>query len=217
MDHYSRYDILAQLLMHEKDDSMWQAELAEPALIDTFRIEDLFYTSNIILKDCNLTFAKRCGCESVCELLGRSINQYLFGDRVSDVTILNDDQHHPSIIKFRTVHGTDALTDKGYFNTIALIGDDTHIHSLYGRQHDITPQLRRHAERQVLQDKLTEKEFNIFLSLAKGHTVKHIAMKIGSTEKAVYYHIENMQKKMKTQSIVGIVQQAYRLGFMDAG
>ena len=106
---------------------------------------------------------------------------------------------------------------KGYMNTIGLVADDQWIYGMLGRQYDITPQLKKTAERKVLKEKLTVKEFEIFLSLAKGHSVKHIAWNTGSTEKAVYYHIENMERKMKTQSIIGIIQQAYRLGFMDTG
>jgi len=217
MDHYTRYDVFPQLLMQEKEDSMWHAELTAPLPVDTFHIQELIASSNLILRDCNQNFAERCGCGSVHELIGRPINHILFGARVSGVSVLTDGGGRPSILKFRTDHGSNALTDRGYLNTIALVTDDTHIHTMLGRQYDITPQLRRHAERQVLKEKLTVKEFEIFISLAKGHTVKHIALRTGSTEKAVYYHIENMERKIKAQGIVGIVQKAYRLGFMDAG
>jgi DNA-binding CsgD family transcriptional regulator len=214
MNLYTRYDIFLQLLLHEKDDNLWQAELSTPVLRKSFRLQDLISSTNLILRECNQNFAQRCGCISVHELIGQSINHFIFGDRVSDVTMQSDSQTGPFIVKFRTSH---TATDKWYMNTVGLVADDLWIYGMLGRQYDISPQLRKTAERKELKNKLTVKEFEIFLSLAKGHTVKHIAWNTGSTEKAVYYHIENMQRKMKTQSIVGIIQKAYRLGFMDAG
>jgi DNA-binding CsgD family transcriptional regulator len=216
MDQYSRHDIFMRLLLHEKDDGMWQAQLSEPILLQTFNLQDLFSSSNLILRECNLNFALHCGCRSSHELIGHPINPYIFAEGVSDVTILNDGQHHPNILKFRTTHDPESTDGSGYLNTVGLVTDDVSIYEMLGRQYDITPQLRKHAEQRAVKEMLTVKEFNIFLSLAKGHSVKDIAWTVGSTEKAIYYHIENMERKMKTQSIVGIIQKAYRLGFMDA-
>ncbi len=214
MNHYTRYDIFLQLLLHEKDDNLWQAELAAPVLRESFSLHDLSISSNLILKECNQNFAVCCGCTSAGDLVGRSINHFIFGERICDVTAHYDSQHRPFILTFTT---SLASRSRGYKNTVGLVADDEFIYGMLGRQYDITPQLRKRAERKELKEKLTVKEFEIFLSLAKGHTVKHIAWNTGSTEKAVYYHIENMQRKMKAQSIIGIVQMAYRLGFMDAG
>ena len=214
MNNYSRNDIFLQLLLHEKDDNLWQAELVSPVSRPSFRLQELISSSDLILTECNQNFAQRCGCESAHELIGQSINKFIFGERVTDVTTHYDSRQRPFILKFRT---SQAAKTKGYMNTVGLVADDLFVYGMIGRQYDITPQLRKTAERKELKDKLTVKEFEIFLSLAKGQTVKHIAWNTGSTEKAVYYHIENMERKMKTQSIIGIIQKAYRLGFMDAG
>ncbi len=217
MNRYSRYDIFVQLLLHEKDSSVWQAEFTVPIFRQSFRIHDLISSTDLILQECNLSFALRCGCGSAQELVGRAINHFIIDDRVNDVTIQNDDHDRPYIITFRTGNDTADNNGTGYVNTVGLIADDTWIYAMVGRQYDMAPELKKHAEQLALQEKLTVKEFRVFLSLAKGHTVKHIAWNTGSTEKAVYYHIENIERKMKAQSIIGIVQQAYRLGFMDTG
>lgn len=216
MNRYTRYDLFLQLFLHEKDDSIWQAELAQPVPVRTFRIEDLATSSNLLLRECNQNFAHRCGCGTSLELIGRPINHFIFRDHVSDVSILNDNRDRPYILKFRSYFRASDAMRNGYVNMIGLSADDMWIYTMLGRQYDITPEIRKHAEQQELKERLTVKEFEIFLSLAKGHTVKLIACNTGSTEKAVYYHIENMERKMKTQGIAGIIQKAYRLGFMDA-
>jgi DNA-binding CsgD family transcriptional regulator len=216
MNHYARYNTFLQLLLREKTDSMWQADLAEPVSIQAFRVHNFSSSPELILRQCNLSFAQRCGCGSARELIGRAVNHFIFAHQMSDVSVFDDIQGRPYVVKFRSLEGSNGAPGNGYSNTVELITDETRIHSMLGCQCDISPQLRRHAEQQALKAKLTVKEFGIFLSLARGHTVKHIASEAGSSEKAVYFHIGNMQRKLKVQGIAGLVQKAYRLGCLDS-
>lgn len=216
MRNDTRSDLAMQLLLHEKEESIWYAELEEPVLLRSFRLQDFIGASNLILSDCSVSFASQSGYASSSALLGRAINQLLFGERVLEPAVLNDAKGLPHIVKFTAMHSHKGSGEKAYFNSVGLIAAGSLLTGMLGRRRDITRQVRTKRERQALQDSLTTREYEIFLSLAKGRTVKQIAALCGMMEKTVYFHIENIERKMHTCGIIDIVQKAYRLGFMDS-
>lgn len=216
MRNDTRSDLAMQLLLHEKEESIWYAELAQPVPLRSFRLQDFVGASNLILSECSANFAAQSGYASARGLLGRAVNTILFGQRVLEPLVLNDANGLPHIVKFTAMHSRTGPVDKAFFNSVGLIASGTSLTGMLGRRRDITRQVRTKQERQALQQSLTTREYEIFLSLAKGRTVKQIASLCGMMEKTVYFHIENIERKMHTCGIIEIVQQAYRLGFMDS-
>jgi DNA-binding CsgD family transcriptional regulator len=216
MRNDTRSEIVMQLFLHEKEESVWYAELPHCTSLQEFDLHDFTSASNLILSDCSPTFAVQCGSESARDLIGQAINGRLFGEQLREVVVLNDKGNLPHIVKFVSIYGCGGSIDKAYFNIVGLIATGLSLNGMLGRRRDITQKLKAKEEREALEDSLTTRELEIFLWLAKGRTVKQIASLGGMMEKTVYFHIENIERKMHTCGILDIVQKAYRLGFMDS-
>lgn len=215
MRNDTRSDLLMQLVLHEEE-SIWYAELARPLPLHSFRLHDFIGASNLILSECSVNFAAQSGYASTRDLIGSAVNRILFGERIYDIVVINDANALPHIVKFVAIHSHNGSIDRGHFNSVGLIATGNSLTGMLGRRRNITDQLKAKQERQALQQSLTTREYEIFLSLAKGRTVKQIAPLCGMMEKTVYFHIENIKRKMHTCGIIDIVQKAYRLGFMDS-
>ncbi|MGE5313262.1 MAG: LuxR C-terminal-related transcriptional regulator [Acidobacteriota bacterium] len=216
MENGTRPDLMLQLLLQDADESVWRADLVRSMPLHEFCLHEFFQQSDLILRDCSLNFARQCGCGAPGELLNTPVNRLVFGERIEDLFVHYDPDRLPFIVKFISVHASNGSIDHGYLNCIGLIASGFELTGMVGRRRDITHQLRIREERRELKDSLTEKEYEIFLGLVKGKTVKQIASGLGLVEKTVYFHIENIEKKMRTCGILDIVQKAYRLGFFDS-
>lgn len=216
MNNYTRSDLGMQLLLHETEESVWRAELTHSIPLDPFHIHDFLCASNLILSECSLHFALQCDSLSCRDLIGTPINRIIFGQDVHDVVVHKDRNHLPHIVKFISVHNNHGAAGTGYLNSVGLMRSDSSLVGMLGRRRDITHQLKEKEQRQALRNSLTVKEYEVFLSLVKGRTVKQIASSAGMMDKTVYFHIENIAKKMHTNGILDIVQRAYRLGFLDS-
>lgn len=216
MNNYTRSDIFMQMSLHEKEESVWHADLTKPIPLLSFQLHDFASASSLILSDCSVNFAVQCGDSSRHDLIGTPVNRFIFGQHQLDVVIHKDSNGFPNILKFISIHDENDQTGKGFLNSVGLLASDTMLVGMFGRRRDITHQLKSKAERLALKNSLTTKEFEIFLSLAEGRTVKQIASSAGLMEKTVYFHLENIGRKMHTGGIIDIIVKAYRLGFLDA-
>lgn len=215
MNHETRSDIVMQLLLHEKEESVWRAELTVPVPLSAFEIDDFLTASNLILSECSPNFAVQCGYSFRHDFIGTPINRFVFGRRIEDVVVHNGPNFLPHIIKFVSIHGDNGSRAPGYLNSVGLETSDSMLIGMLGRRRDITFQLKLQDERRALQNSLTAKEFEIFLALVRGNTVKQIASLCGLMEKTVYFHLENIGKKMHAYGMMEIVIKAYRLGFLE--
>ncbi|HLP18424.1 MAG TPA: LuxR C-terminal-related transcriptional regulator [Bacteroidota bacterium] len=216
MNNHTRSDLALHLLLEEEESSFWHAELTHCIAHPSFQLDDFVFASNLILTDCSPNFAQECGRTSPRDLIGRTVNRFIFGDSIQDVVVHKGLNHLPNIVKFVSIHRHNSNIRSGFINSLGLVISGTSLVGMLGHRREITRELKSREARQEVKESLTTREFQIFIFLAKGRSVKEIASSIGMMEKTVYFHIENIKKKMHTCGIMDIVQKAYRLGFMDS-
>jgi two-component system invasion response regulator UvrY len=92
-----------------------------------------------------------------------------------------------------------------------IITEHTYIHS------DIAAKIAAHLDKNnnlFLHEKLSAREFEIFVLIAQGYTIKGIAQMLQLSEKTIGSHLTRTREKTGLTSLVHITRYAFRCGLV---